>query len=486
MIAMNRLLETCGAAASALALAGCISIPPDRHPVAERDLALAQHAADITLARDAWPAANWWTEYGDPQLDALIAQALRSNPTLDVARARIEAADAALNAQRAQGGGQAALDAGLNRQRYSANGLFPQPIGGNYFNDASVKLRAGYDFDWWGKHRAQVAAALGEADARRADRAQAEQVLAATVAQSYFKLQSLWARGANARAQTDTWRAIVADTARRIERGIARSDAQHGAKLELGRLNERAAQLASDAGREREGLRALTGGDSNALAQLAQQPASVVLHALPARLGLELLARRPDLQAARYRVEASLGRVAASKAAFYPDLNLVGAFGLDAISIGKLLRAGSRTLLLASAIELPLFDNGRLGAALDAVRAQRDEMIADYNQSVLNAVRDVAQDGVTLQGIENQLVQHRTTSAASEALLRNVRLRLKQGLADQGELRQAELARLKQQDITLELLQAQRQAEVALNKSLGGGYRAPDARVAATPSSHAQ
>ncbi len=96
--------------------------------------------------------------------------------------------------------------------------------------------------------------------------------------------------------------------------------------------------------------------------------------ALPRELGMELLARRPDLQAARWRVEAQLGRVAASEAAFHPDINLAGALGLDAVSLGKLLRCPSRTPLLGATLDLPLFDSGRLQAQLGVARASRDEL----------------------------------------------------------------------------------------------------------------
>jgi multidrug efflux system outer membrane protein len=198
------------------------------------------------------------------------------------------------------------------------------------------------------------------------------------------------------------------------------------------------------------------------------------------------LARRPDLQAARWRVEASLGRVAASRAAFYPDLNLVGAFGLDAVSIGRLLRTGSRTMFIGSALQLPLFDSGRLDAQLEQARAQRNEMVADYNQLILNAVRDVATEGVTLQGIERQLQAHTATRDASAALLATANKRLASGLADRSALLQAKLALAREDDAALQLKDAQLQTQVALIKALGGGYRAPAVQTAAIPTSNQQ
>jgi multidrug efflux system outer membrane protein len=479
-------LTKVAAAALALLLAGCAHVPSDSSPVQAPDFAHAQHAAAISLARDAWPAQQWWREYSDPQLDQLVASALRDSPTLVVAQARVRTARTLVAAEQAAGGAQVGLGLGVNRQRYSANGFFPEPLGGNFYNDLSVQVKASYDFDWWGKHRAQVAAALGEANARQAEAGQAAQTLAAAVAQSYFRLQMLWARQDNTNALAAVQRELVEDRKARVRHGLATIDAQRAAELDLGTLAESAERYASSAAREREVLRALVGAGSDALADLARRPVTPPAAGLPRQLGIELLARRPDLQAARWRVEAALGRVKASEAAFYPDLNLVGGFGLDAISLSKLLRYGSRTTLIGAALDLPLFDSGRLEAGLGAARAQRDEIIADYNESVVAAVRDVAQEGVTLQGIEQQRRAHAQASQASKALAANAQARFGRGLADRSALLQARLAVLRQQDVDLQLTDAQLQSQVALVKALGGGYRAAPDQVAAVQTSSQQ
>ena len=470
----------------ALALAGCAHIPADTGHAAAPDFARAQHDAAIALARDAWPAAQWWTEYKDPQLDDLVARALKDGPTLAVAQARVASARAAVGAERAAEGAYLNLDAGLNRQRYSSNGLFPEPIGGNFFNDTTLQVKGGYDFDWWGKRRALVAAALGEQNARQAEASLAAQALAASVAQSYFRLQMTWARIDNTDAEAAVWRDLLAGRKERIAHGLATIDDQRAAELELGTLAETSERLATQAAREREILRALVGAGSDALGTLARRVPAPAADALPARLGMELLARRPDLQAARWRVEASLGRVQASEAAFYPDLNLSAALGLNAISVSKLLQISSRTMLAGAALELPLFDSGRLDAGLGQARAARDEMIADYDEAVVNAVRDVAAEGATLQGIERQRRAHAQAAEASARLEANAQARFQRGLADRAALLQAKLAVLRQQDAALQLQDAQLQTQVALAKALGGGYRAAPLQTASAPTSSQQ
>ena len=468
------LLKNAAIAGAVLALlAGCIAVPPDTDKPASLDLATrAQHAPDINLPADAWPAEQWWLAYGDPQLNALVARALKDNPSLAVVQARVAGAQAIVTAERADEGAQVALATGLNRQRYSSNGFFPAPIGGSYFNDANVQVRASYDVDWWGKHRALVAAAIGESNARQAEAAQAAQAIAASVAQSYFRLQMLWARQDNVNAIASVQREIVAGRKARIAHGLATREQQAGAELDLGTLEEQAARLSTQALREREVLRALVGGDAQALTDLARFRPAPAANALPRELGMELLARRPDLQAARWRVESQLGRVAASEAAFRPDINLVGAFGLDAVSLGKLLRWPSRTPLLGATLDLPLFDSGRLKASLGVARSNRDELVAEYNESVLAAVREVAQEGATLQGLEQEARQHQAALDASRKLVGSAEARMQRGLLERAGVLQAKMTLLRQQDTDLQLADARLQTQVALVKALGGGYHA--------------
>lgn len=458
-------------ATALLALAGCASIPPDQHPLPQQDLARMQLPNDIKLASEGWPAARWWTGYQDSQLDQLIGRALVGSPSLTVAASRIAAAQSALSFDRADAGVQVDLAAGANRQRYSANGVSPPPIGGSYYNETTVQLQARYQFDWWGKRRAQIAAALGDVNASRADFAIAEQNLAAQAAQGYFALQSDWARIANLQQLHDVLVALVEDKARRIHQGVASADQQLTAQAQLTYLEQTIAGVQAHALREREALRALLGAGDSDLSELRPAPVTGVAFGLPGKLGMELLARRPDLQAARWRVQASLSRIEAAQAAFYPDFELTGAVGLDAVKLNNLLNSGSRTLLVGPALSLPLFDSHRLDARLGAARSERDEIIADYNQSVFNAVRDVAQAGVDLQGLQQQIVHQTGTVTATAALLHSAQAKFDRGLADRSSTLNNQASLLVQQDASLQLQGQRLNAEIALVHALGGGYR---------------
>ncbi|WP_253249926.1 efflux transporter outer membrane subunit [Janthinobacterium sp. GW460W] len=457
--------------ALSLSLAGCASIPPDTQQLPQQDLATVQLAADIHLAGEGWPAAQWWRQFQDEQLNQLIEQALAASPNLAAANARIGSALSAFDAQHAQRGPRLDLGANASRQRYSGNGLMPAPIGGNYYNEVTVGVQAHYDLDWWGKHKAQIAASLGEVNARRAEYAMAEQMLAAEIARHYFSMQNSWARMDNLHALVKLQQQLVLDKEKRIANGLGVSDDHLSAQTRLSLLQQQIALLETQVVTEREALRALLGADGSALASLQPKQAQTLPHALPAKLGMELLARRPDLQAARWRVQASMSTIEAAQAAFYPDIDLGASFGLDAIKLGKLLQSGSRTLFIGPALSLPLFDSGRLQAQLAGARSERKELIADYNQNVFNVVRDVAQAGARLQGVENQLRLQEDNLRASEAQLRNANARLKQGLADRATQINAEMTVRGQVDLGMQLQNQRQNAEIGLTVALGGGYR---------------
>jgi multidrug efflux system outer membrane protein len=388
-----------------------------------------------TCRRDAWPSrtAGGWLPRPAART-RLVAARPAGNPTLAVRTRASFQRGAVAGAEQAAGGAQAGLATGLNRQRYSANGFFPPPIGGSWYNDAGAG-RASATTSTGGASTALVAAALGETNAVRPRPAQAKQALAASVAQSYFRLQMLWARQDNLNALAAVQRDCWPDRKARVAHGLANGDALRGAELDLAKLmnRRRAGDRRPRANAKRCARWSAAGPDD--LARFERRLPQTAT-ALPRRLGIELLARRPDLQAARWRVEAQLGRVAASEAAFRPDINLAGAIGLDAVSLGKLLRYPSRTPLLGATLDLPLFDSGRLDAASASPAPNRDELLAEYNEAVLNAVRDVARPRAC-RASSKEAAGARSRLDASRKLAASAEARQKRGLADRASVLQA-------------------------------------------------
>jgi multidrug efflux system outer membrane protein len=235
-------------------------------------------------------------------------------------------------------------------------------------------------------------------------------------------------------------------------------------------LRQQLAQQHDQATQTREALKALLADDANVVAALKPVELPAIEARLPDNAGLELLARRPDLQAARWRIQSALSQVDYTRAAFYPEINLFAAVGLDSLSLGKLFEGASRTWQLGPGLTLPLFSSKALSGQLAKARSDRNTLIASYNQAVFNAVRDVAQAGSALQSVQARLNQHLDIARRSSRQLGDARREYQAGLIDRQALLQA---RLDDQASTLEGLQLTNQAlqaDLVLIASLGGGY----------------
>src|SRR5712691_11663623 len=199
-------------------LAGCASysgIQGEAHALVPQSLAF--HTEDTS---GAWPREDWWTMFGDPKLDALVRQALEGNPSLRAAEARVRAARALADAAGASLYPRLDLDASATRQRISRNDIYPPPFGGSWVNQGRIALDFNYEFDFWGKHRSELAAALGDARAASADAAQARLVLASAVAQSYFQTQTDLAALALARQTLSQRESLLELNRVRASRGL--------------------------------------------------------------------------------------------------------------------------------------------------------------------------------------------------------------------------------------------------------------------------
>jgi multidrug efflux system outer membrane protein len=220
----------------------------------------------------------------------------------------------------------------------------------------------------------------------------------------------------------------------------------------------------------REMLRALAGAGADGLPAIAPVPLPAGSGQLPATLGYELLARRPDLQAMRWYVQASFDQTEAAKAAFYPSFDIKAFAGFDALHLGDLFHMGSRQLNLIPGLTLPIFDSGRLNANLASSRARSNVLIAQYNEAVLNAVREVAQASLQMNSTVQQTALQEKKLKAAQFAFDSADGHYRRGLVDKVSAKEAKLPVLQEIGKALELRGAEIHAEVALTAALGGGY----------------
>ena len=220
----------------------------------------------------------------------------------------------------------------------------------------------------------------------------------------------------------------------------------------------------------RNALAALVGSPNDAVAPVLSAQSAIKNMALPATLPADLLSRRADVTAARWRIEAAFGNVSNAKAQFYPNINLVAFAGFSSIGLGRLFDAGSQQAGIGPALRLPIFEGGRLRANLRGQTADLDGAIESYNAAVIDAVRDAKDQVASAQAIARQQTEQRAAQDAAEAAYDVAVQRYKAGLGNYLNVLTAETSVLRQRGLAVDLAARALDTQVSLARALGGGY----------------
>ncbi len=464
-------------AATLLALSGCATPEPVKPP-------LLPTAADAGLpAAQATPEApnEWWWIFNDPQLDNLIQQALVGQPNVQLAQARLAQAQAMTASTRAGHSPQVGLAADATWQRYSARGLLPPQIAGSTHDSGSVQLNGSYALDVFGKQAAALKASVGAERAAQADVAAAQAMISAEVAQAYVglaRLRSMAELAARTAAQRET---LLALTQQRAQAGIDNQGDVASVQATLAESRAQAEALNEQTAIARHALAVLCGLAPQAVDALAPSLPPLQPAALPQRLGADLLGRRADVLAARWRVEAAAGHLDQAMADYAPDINLVGFIGLNSLGLDKLLSLPSRTYGVGPALRLPIFDGGRLKAQQRGRQAELDSAVASYRGVVLGAARQALDALASLQSLQVQLRSQVVAVGASERGVQIARERRRAGVGNELQALVAETPLLAQRRSLTELHARVLDSQVALIQALGGGWSLPDEIKTLTP-----
>jgi NodT family efflux transporter outer membrane factor (OMF) lipoprotein len=476
------------AIALALSLAACADFSSVKPSEATARDAASLGLVATTEAQSAI-AADWWRAFGDAQLDRLVSQSLEGSPNLKLAQARLTRARAASeiadSALRPQLGGQ--VD--ITHQRFTENGLYPKPLAGSIDDTATAQLAGSWEIDFFGKNRAALNAAVGNERAAEADAQAARLLLASQVVRNYLQLGRL-------NDQLTVAERTLAQRTETLKLVRDRVDAGLDTRLELrqseGGLPEARQQI--------EALREQMTLTRNALAALAAQPQiarditapslnAIKAQTLPGTVPADLLGRRADIMAARWRVEAAGQDVRNAKAQFYPNVNLTAFAGFSSIGLDNLLKAGSLQWGIGPALRLPIFEGGKLRGNLRGKNADLDAAVESYNGAVIDAVREVADQ---LTSIQSLVIQQREQAAAQEAAEGAYDIavqRYRAGLGNYLNVLTAESSVLTQRRQQVDLAARALDVQAQLARALGGGYvpdAAPPVAAAVRPESHAQ
>ena len=458
------------ALATAFLLSGCAAgIVPVSKLGAPETLAASQSLGAVP-SNAAWPADQWWLRYHDPELDRLMNQALAGSPTLALAEARLARANAVAGYARAQAAPGFSAAASSERGKFTENYIYPPPLGGSTFTTDTALINFNWDLDFWGKNRAAIAQARSQAHASEADLAAARLALTTSVARAWFQMQRLALLEDVTQASIQQREEILTLTRQRGAAGLDTRVELRQAESELPQARVDLAQLEESMNLARHQIAALLGAGPDAALNLPRPRAQASQTiALPASIPANLLGRRPDLVAARWRVEAADHQILRAKAEYYPDINLVASVGLISLGNSSLLHKGSENTAFGPALTLPLFSSS-LDANLRIADADYDAAVEQYNAVLIDSLRDVADQIASQQALETQAQQQQQAVTTIEDAYSLALQRYKAGLGNYLTVLTAETAVLQQRRISAQLSARALDLDVELVRALGGGY----------------
>ena len=428
-------------------------------------------ALSIPAQGGQWPSLDWPAQIGGSALQQLVDEALADNPGLQVASTRFAAASALAEQTAAAAGPSVGAGFTSIYQRYTENGIVPRALAGKRQSDNQLLLNFSYDFDFWGRHAAELRAVLAQGKVVEAEQYNAKLMLATAVARSYVQLSRDFAQLALVERQRDLRMAANELTTRRIAAGLdPQGDLQSGVQqLENLRAEQSQWQQAISLGRHQ--LAALLGKGPDRGLTITRPPiAPAMAPTLPDNLPLELLGRRPDIVAARWRVEASQGAIDTAQAAFYPNINLTAFAGLSSLGLSNLLKAGSLAAGFGPAIRLPIFEGGALQANLKGRVAEYSGAVDAYNQALTEALHDVADQVEAMRSATQQSAHQQQASKAAGNSVALSSKRQVAGTINRLQVIAAQAVLVQQQRIAIDAELRVTEARLGLIKALGGGF----------------
>jgi NodT family efflux transporter outer membrane factor (OMF) lipoprotein len=459
----------------AILLAGCTTVGPNyKLP----DTPVPGNYLEPGAAGEA-DLASWWRGFGDPQLSALVDQALRQNLDIEMATARIREARAMERATGANALPNVSGEASVTRQRIGENAI-PAPPGsgpgafglpGSEFTTWRVGFDASWELDLFGRNVREREAAGARTGAALWNRHDAEVTVAAEVASTYLRLRTLQARIANAETELARQKRLDEIIAARVRGGLVNGQNLQEQRADRSTAAAAIAPLQAQAKAEIHALGVLTGSTPEALApQFTTTVSLPAPPAIPAGLPSDLLRRRPDIRAAERELAAATADIGVAVADLYPRISLTAAPALVSTALGSLLEWGSRSFSAGAALDWPIFDGGRRRANVEARNARQEQAMVAYRKAILTALQDVEDALARVDADRKQIADLEGALASSRRAVDIANTRSRGGLVAGDEPLLADGRRIKLEDQLTEARGALARDTVALAKALGGGW----------------
>ena len=432
-----------------------------------------------TLAQ--WPQQGWWTQYNSPTLNALIEQAMRDGPSLKVLATRIDASQNAADAVRklSYPMGQVKVDwTGQEFFNTRIDGATPQsqaalssrgiPTNPSDQFIALTNISAGisWDLDLWGHNRALYGAALGLSRAQTLEYEAARQGVIANIVGLHAQIMAFTERANIVDKQIATQTTLRQRWLEREQAGLQPTQNSVQVDMTLAQLAQLKQSLMAQKAVARAQLAALIGQTPEQLTEFLPEQTWQTLN-LPQNIPVQILGTRPDIAAAREYIVASTEQVNAVKAEFYPNINIGLSTALQLLNLQDILDFRGQNAAVKPAISLPIFNTIQLNAKLRQQQAQLDNTIAQYNQTVFQAVSDAHQQLAQYRQAQAYLTAQARIVKDSQTLTDLSAQRYRAGMSPQMESLMYQTATLREQDALVMGYAMRRAQEARLASSLG-------------------
>ena len=471
----RRLTLLAAAVAGLWGFTGCAVGPDYQRPAADLPVAWTLEAPWRTGApADGADKGDWWKAFGDAQLDALEAQAMRGSPTLAIAAARLAQARATVTSTSAGLFPSLSLGSRDQRFRISANrplANYSSPNFSTVQNDFTLGANASYELDLAGRVRRSVEGAKASAEQSAADLANTRLVVSAELASDWYSLVTL-------DASLDVLDRSIALQRKALAFVTNRHDLGAGTGLEVAQqqaLLDNTLTQVDVQKRQRaqfeHAIATLVGVPAPSFA-IAPVKRALQPPAIPLGVPSDLLQRRPDVASAERAMAAANAQIGVATAAFYPSVMLLPGVGEESRLLSALFDAPSLVWSIGVSATQTLFDAGRTRANVDFARAGYDASVASYRRTVLVAMQEV-EDGITgVASLDRASLQADRAVASSQQVLDMANARYEGGVATYLDVITAQQSLLSAQLQAAQLAGQRQLAATALVKALGGGWQA--------------
>jgi NodT family efflux transporter outer membrane factor (OMF) lipoprotein len=438
---------------------------------------LATDKAIQSAAQDAhWPTAQWWQAYGDPQLNRWIDLAVQDSPSLAMAAARVRQARAMAGIAESAESLQIDGDSTLKRHNWPTDQFYgPGELANTTTWDNNAALGFSYALDLWGRESNTTDRAVDMAHMRAAEARMARLELQNNVLRAYIQLSLHYAERDIVDATLKQQQQILDLAHKRLDGGIGTHFEVSQAQTPLPQTHRQLDALDEEIALSRNQLAALAGKGPGEGAQLQRPTLSLgAALKLPSALPAELLGQRPDVVASRWQVAAQARGIDVAHAGFYPNVDLVGSLGFMATGGGALefLTGKKLTYGIGPAISLPIFDGGRLRAELGEASAGYDIAVAQYNQTLVNALKGISDQLIRRESMDRQQGFAAESVASAQKTYDIAMVAFQRGLTDYLNVLNAQTLLFKQQQIQQQVQAARLSAHAELVTALGGGLGA--------------